>query len=186
MTTNYDALRAAAEAATPGPWLVFDMDEVDKRKGEPMNEPGQGWYWVWAEHRLPHYGGVFEPEKHHPDCGAAMGEAKIEDGVGGKQEYADATYIAAASPDVVLALLDEVEALRADVSLFRNQADHHIGRANRAEQSFGQASGKIARVERLLADWEDDTLGRHICWPAVPKIRAALDGSNDETAGGRQ
>jgi hypothetical protein len=36
------------------------------------------------------------------------------------------------------------------------------------------AEAKVVRVERLLASWEVDVMGRHIYWGAVPKIRAAL------------
>lgn len=161
--SDYKGLRRAAEAATPGPWVVFDMDEAEKRKDEPMNEPGEGWYWVWAENRLPYYGGVFEPEKHHPDCGAAIGEAKIVDGVGGKQEQADATYIAAASPDVVLGLLDEVEALRAKLARVEVLATAWADAAGEPATSADLTALTIAnRHGRMLRDALDDTDGAQV------------------------
>ena len=103
------AIRARLEAATPGPWVVFDMDDAEKRKDEPLNEPGQGWYWVWSEPRLPYYGAVLEPERDHP---AAIGSAAINDSEGGAQEQADAEFIAHARTDVerLLAALDEARA----------------------------------------------------------------------------
>lgn len=109
------AIRARLEAATPGPWVVFDMDDAEKRKDEPLNEPGQGWYWVWSEPRLPYYGAVLEPERDHP---AAIGSAAINDSEGGAQEQADAEFIAHARTDVerLLAALDEARAEVAEIA----------------------------------------------------------------------
>lgn len=122
---DLDELRKIAEAATPGSWTVFDMDEAGKMKSEPMNEPGQGWYWVWAEERLPYYGGILEPEKHHPDCGSSIGVATISDNSGGLQELADATHVATFDPPTVLALLDLVAELEAKIERITSLADKY-------------------------------------------------------------
>jgi hypothetical protein len=62
-------------------------------------------------------------------------------------------FIAAASPDVVLALLDEVEALRA----------------------------KVARVEVLVTEWDmSGRMGHHNAAGFAGALRAALDDSNDD------
>lgn len=94
---DYEALRRAAEAATPGPWTAEVVD-----------------------------GDVWAPGNRERICKTSS------------FNYGhDAAYIATASADVVLALLGEVEALRA----------------------------KVARVEVLARTGEDDALGRHMCWP---------------------
>lgn len=102
-------MRALADAATSGPWVVFDMDEAQHRKDEPLNEPGQGWYWVWAASRLPHYGGILHPERDHPE--AIIGSAAIDDAEGGLQEQADATFVAAMHPVVALAVADWLDSV---------------------------------------------------------------------------
>lgn len=93
-------LRAKCEAATPGPWRRHGFavratgGVVSKRIGEPLrvafcdNSPGAAW---------------------------AAGVSLIQNLAvllrDGKE--ADASYIAAASPDVVLGLLDRIEELEA-------------------------------------------------------------------------
>lgn len=97
-------MRERAEAATPGEWSVFDMDEAEHAKDEPLNPPGKGWYWVWANDRLPYYGAVLEPQRDHPN--APIGSAAINDSEGGPQEQADAAHIASWHPAIALAVAD--------------------------------------------------------------------------------
>jgi len=85
--TDHAELRAKAEAATPGPW-VLDQDGVD--------EPNVNY---WGRRFI----GTAHPDEH----GFHNVIADTEDGHG-----RNAQYIAAASPDVVLGLLDEIARLR--------------------------------------------------------------------------
>lgn len=112
------ALRGLLDAATPGPWLVFDMDE-----GKPADEKvnRDGWWWVWQEARLPYYGGVMDMEKHGGDCDGSPGKccrsvvgiAEITDGDDPDKERADAALIAAAinALPALLALAEQHAAL---------------------------------------------------------------------------
>lgn len=90
--SNYQTLRALAEAATPGPWKTDGDDLVnltDSGKGYPID-------------RYPDSVDIIIGQC--PDCG--------DRGVGIMQE-SNAAYIAAVHPGAVLALLDEIEQLRA-------------------------------------------------------------------------
>jgi len=115
---DLSALRAIAEAATPGPWVTLDMGGP-----EYTSSNDEGWWWVWQESRLPYYGGVLEPERHTPDCpgkpsvcctGGALFSANITDNNDGVQEKADAEFAAAFNPETVLALLDRLETAEAE------------------------------------------------------------------------
>ena len=95
---NLSALRALAEKATPGPWKTAS---------------GKGSASVRTEH--PEY-----------NCAIYLNvrTCEIEESV--KRWQSDAAFIAAASPDVVLALLDEIERLnqeRDDITSLRAQLD---------------------------------------------------------------
>lgn len=77
------ALRELAEKATPGPWVRGNGNDVS------VSESGDEAYWEWEE----------------------AGPAQFHD-ARGQQASADADFCAAANPATVLALLDEIEALR--------------------------------------------------------------------------
>lgn len=102
-------LRRLAESATPGPWEAFGA--VDGRRGER-------WLGVTTDMRATEAaraGDVFAAQ----NC-----------------TRQDALFIAAANPAVVLALLDERDALAAKVERVRTVGDltaRHIGRRVRVE-----------------------------------------------------
>jgi hypothetical protein len=79
---SHDDLRAKAKAATPGPW-----EAGENHNDEPCVYADNGNRWIAV---LPHL------------CVTPILE----------MAQADAAFIAAASPDVVLGLLDEIERLR--------------------------------------------------------------------------
>lgn len=90
-TVNKQALRALAEKATPGPWVRDEGNDVS------VSEDGDEGYWEWQE----------------------AGPAQFHD-MRGEQAGADADFCAAANPDTVLALLDEIEALQAERERLRS------------------------------------------------------------------
>lgn len=154
MTPETEAqIRARVDAATEGPWVVFDMDEAEKRRGEPLNEPGQGWYFVWSEPRLPYYGAVLEPYRENE---AAIGSACIDDSEGGAREQADATFIAHARTDVPL-LLDEVARLRAALDRVREVIEPSGPRSAMSGSPYSTGQ-----------------------WDAFATVRAALDGEVED------
>lgn len=93
--SDNEGLRRAAEAATPGPWVAMKAGSFD----------WAGAYWA--------VGTVAD----------GYGERATLDEAEHLNAEADATYIAATSPDVVLGLLDEVEALRETVEAARKAHD---------------------------------------------------------------
>lgn len=108
---------AAAKAATPGPWVTHDMSDANF---DSLNHAG--WWWVWAESRLPYYGGVLEADRYgKPDVDdkgdprGAVGTGAITDSDDGNTEKSDVEHIARHDPVRVLA---EVEAKRATVKNF--------------------------------------------------------------------
>lgn len=84
MTVDTKALRVLAEKATRGPWAIERLEA-----GEEWYN--QGWYAVWLD--------------------TGTGTTGLPGSI--KTTRENAAYIAALSPDVVLALLDEVEGRRA-------------------------------------------------------------------------
>ena len=80
------ALRAKAEAATPGPWSALTTGRAS----------GDHWYIV--------------------DDGEALAYITANDGSDEEQREPNARYMAAVSPDVVLALLDRIAELEADAT----------------------------------------------------------------------
>lgn len=108
-------MRERADKATPGRWVPFDMDA-----GGPADHAinGQaGCWWVWAEDRLPYYGGVLDPDPHAANCNGrpetccrvVVGTAGITDGREPEKERADADHISSWDPAVALAVADWLE-----------------------------------------------------------------------------
>ena len=97
-------LREIAAAATPGPWGVYDANEG-------MSPPRP--YWSVANN-----------EFHNPtNLDALAIDISIDYG-----DKDDAAHIAAFDPPTVLALIDEVERLRAVVDEVAERAwDHAVG-----------------------------------------------------------
>jgi len=94
ITTDLDAIRARADAATAGPWAVEVDGGVDMYTGE-------GWRQV----------DVCIPESG--EGGAAMGDHELA--------FEDATFIAHARTDVPF-LLDLVDELRRQVKVWKGKA----------------------------------------------------------------
>lgn len=94
---DHAELRRLAEAATPGPWFAADWDDdfgenrwtVERREPEVVS-PGQSSIW--------------------PDGIRCNRVAQTDDG---ERPNEDAAYIAAANPAAMVALLNEIDALRA-------------------------------------------------------------------------
>lgn len=80
------ALKALAMAATPGPWERDEGNEVS------VSEDGDEGFWSWER----------------------AGPAQLHGS--GNQPIADADFVAAVNPGVVLALIAEIERLRGDQS----------------------------------------------------------------------
>ena len=81
---NYDDLRAKALAATPGPWFACDPMNEHYLRDVLTNAPGEG---TWT---------VVTCNSQRDECDA------------------NTRFVATANPATVLALLDEIAALRAD------------------------------------------------------------------------
>jgi hypothetical protein len=156
-------LRRLAEAATPGPWYADDTSEtwgdfLDENDGREST----GWF---------------------RDCG--LGE--VDAGDFSTLRYADAAYIAAASPDRILALLDERDAAiahdtqpyptvwayeQACRALADAEAEVERLRAGdeRGHYTAGALAGAAAERARILAaveglptplpDWQSDLVYR--------------------------
>lgn len=104
MTPDLSRLRGLAEAATPGPWHRGAGENGDPQ--DPMK--------VWPDERG--VGGLI----------ARTGYQAPWDGWF-QQPAADAAFIAAANPEVVISLINQVEALRAALAPFAACADELDG-----------------------------------------------------------
>ena len=112
-------LRRLAEAATPGPWEAFGA--VDGRRGER-------WLGVTTDMRATESaraGDVFSAQ----DC-----------------TRQDALFIAAANPAAVLALLDDADALRAELAHMREARDN-------ARAEVKRLTAQVERVRALADEW---------------------------------
>ncbi|MGY4663215.1 hypothetical protein ACVWZ9_004009 [Pseudomonas chlororaphis] len=95
--TDYTELKRLAEAATPGPWDRGDGNEVS------VSFEGDEAYWMWE----------------------SAGPAQLHGS--GDQSVADADFIAAASPVAVLALIAEIETLKAGFKNFHRSLCERFG-----------------------------------------------------------
>lgn len=160
--TDHDELRRLAEAATPAYRLV---------QGECAN-PALAIDWYDGEVV------VFWP--------GSFNDRPDEDVLAWRM---DAEFIAAADPQTVLGLLDEIDRLRerqesADLA---NEGIRLKRRAIKAERERDELRAKVERVRTVLAetenpqwddgdpDWIEDPAGVFI-----DMIRRALDGGGDE------
>lgn len=117
--TSPAALRALAEAATPGPWQVVTYRtpfSITRHDGTTCS--GE------------HVGRDIATVRHHPQSHAPYPIVTL--GIGVTQETPvhfvfirpeDADYLAAVSPEVVLALLDTIDALRASLAAAEKERD---------------------------------------------------------------
>ncbi len=145
-------IRERVDAATEGPWVIRDMSDTEYRGPED----GTGWWWVWQESRLPHYGGVAEISESSDQDGGIL-QAAIDDNRTGVQEHADAEFIANAREDVPF-LLEEIEYLRklhlVDLEVI-GDLEH---RTTKAE---AERDAAVALIEKLRAYWLYGPVGKN-------------------------
>lgn len=122
-----EELRALAEKATAGPWEVLDVTE--------------------------HHGVYVEDQLGRTICDLYYLNSQTGAVVRQDRDLENAAYIAAASPDRVLALLDEVERLRAGVAQaedwFRAYERQH--RAKCSAEGDAKAQANKDRADYLAA-----------------------------------
>ena len=106
---DLDALKAHAEAATPGPWAVDD-DENRVTLVCPRPDGAEGKWYL----------GGFWPE----------GDEDTDD-----QTRADAAFVAACNPQTALSLIAALEAERVEVARLRDVETALIALCDRAEAS---------------------------------------------------
>ena len=150
--TSPAALRARAEAATPGPWQVVTYRtpfSITRHDGTTCS--GE------------HVGRDIATVRHHPQSHAPYPIVTL--GIGVTQETPvhfvfirpeDADYLAAVSPEVVLALLDTIDSLRASLAAAEKGRDQAIAMAEAAAK-FAVAddverAALKARAEKVEAE----------------------------------
>lgn len=150
--TSPAALRARAEAATPGPWQVVTYRtpfSITRHDGTTCS--GE------------HVGRDIATVRHHPQSHAPYPIVTL--GIGVTQETPvhfvfirpeDADYLAAVSPEVVLALLDTIDALRASLAAAEKERDAQttplLWWKDHALKVETERDAAIARAEKAEAD----------------------------------
>ena len=109
-------LRALAEKATPGPWTALTTGRAG----------GDHWYIC--------------------DSGEAIAWISANDGENEDQRQPDAEFIAAVSPDVVLALLDEITTLRAEVADRDARIEAALNEARASSVPLGMPEAEFYRA----------------------------------------
>ena len=98
-------LRELAQAATPGPWKVYDKGRSTPHVGTISPDSKAGWkYDTICD--------LYEDEADNYDTNNEY--VPFSDSV------ANAEFIAACSPDVVLGLLDEIKDLRTGIAVIKD------------------------------------------------------------------
>jgi hypothetical protein len=150
MTIDTARLRALAEAAAPGPWSVH---------GNGKDE----WYVYALDAR---YG----PQSVYGESPVKV--AWVPCAPFGGRNARDCAYIAAASPDAILAILDERDALAAmlkDCTTTLNTISSMAGSAHRT-------------MSRDLTDWSEDCMQiEEVALRLKRSINDALDGAKEPT-----
>lgn len=131
MNKQLEELRAAALAATPGPWISGDDSWSD---GDNAN--------ITTEERNEM--GIIDIAQVN-----GGGSESDLDGSFRTEQQANARYIAEANPAVVLALLAELEELNAENTLLRETGEYLINEASDAQQRAEAAEAKLATPVRL-------------------------------------
>lgn len=146
MSAEDDRLRELAQAATPGPWSAHEGD----LEGKPASEYVRT-LLANREADGTSTGRLFltlAPNPIDPERGAEVVPALTGDG---PRAEANAAYIAAASPDVVLGLLDRLAAVEAE----------HERRYERLRVDSNLAAAQRAKAENerdRLARWKAEAL----------------------------
>ena len=157
--TSTAALRARAEAATPGPWQVVTYRtpfSITRHDGTTCS--GE------------HVGRDIATVRHHPQSHAPYPIVTL--GIGVTQETPvhfvfirpeDADYLAAVSPEVVLALLDTIDSLRASLAAAEKERDAQttplLWWKDHALKVETERDAAIARAEKAEAE-RDALAGR--------------------------
>lgn len=153
MSVDYTKLRTLAEDATPGPW------KADGWQREAYN----GNYFVRGD-------GVTTEQV--ADCGD--GSTRWEE---------NASYIAAASPDVVLALLDEIERLRERADAINAIRNEQLAAANAdRERLLAKLESSLDTSERLDRDLTAMRAARDALAKAHPVMLTLLAWIADEAS----
>ncbi len=126
MTLDLDALKLIAQAATPGPWKSDVWIETD----------GYGWRATG-----PHHEDNIDPMGSEPGCPEERAAQR------------DAAHIAAFSPDVVIALIAEIQRLRRFddpqwLATLVAERDAALSRAESAERERDGCKRIVDRNER--------------------------------------
>lgn len=156
VTARDDRLRELAQAATPGPWSA--------REGDLEGKPASEYVRTLLANREADgtsTGRLFltlAPNPIDPERGAEVVPALTGDGPSAE---ANAAYIAAASPDVVLGLLDRLAAVEAERD---------------------RLAAVVERVKALADEWVEDYPGPTAACNRTPNewgadLRAALSGA---------
>ena len=146
--TSPAALRARAEAATPGPWQVVTYRtpfSITRHDGTTCS--GE------------HVGRDIATVRHHPQSHAPYPIVTL--GIGVTQETPvhfvfirpeDADYLAAVSPEVVLALLDTIDSLRASLAAAEKERDAALRLAVLGATESCRREVPCAVAYRLMAE----------------------------------
>ena len=146
--TSTAALRARAEAATPGPWQVVTYRtpfSITRHDGTTCS--GE------------HVGRDIATVRHHPQSHAPYPIVTL--GIGVTQETPvhfvfirpeDADYLAAVSPEVVLALLDTIDSLRASLAAAEKERDAALRLAVLGATESCRREVPCAVAYRLMAE----------------------------------
>ena len=139
-------LRELAQKATPGPWHYFE-------------------YPKYKEHHVS-----------LPIAGSGMLRALFSDGCETDNPAADAEYIAAANPATVLALLDEIDRLRADKAHVTTMLESTSKLLNDAIDLVEKKNSQLVRLRKIesAAQNLDKVKGRHHSEQAMNKLLETL------------
>lgn len=156
MTTD---LAALAKKATPGPWLSCECEKL-LRTGDAYSADGYSTEFSGFE-----VIGQDDEVVHSPD-----------DGI---QKPEDAAYIAAASPDVILALIAERDALLERAEAAGDDPHDRWGILNHlggvwSDETFSTDREASAYLERWVRDNPNMDLSKHRVAPVLVTTRAAL------------
>lgn len=146
-------LRELAQKATPGPWRLM-RDALHFYSATTI------------------YGGAEFPPPAIP------AQMIVEIGGNAECDYLEtnARYIAAANPAVVLAMLDELDAMREDLNDARSEFEHVAAGLNDAAQRIARQSQTISRLRNIEATARNlaKVKGRHNSEIAMNQLLEAL------------
>ncbi len=118
------------------------------------------------------------PQKHEAIADFGIGEIPWDKTENSKQEYNNAAYVAAASPDVVLALIEKIESFKATLPAEAKPL---------SDEECGKVEALTAEVERLTtlqeltdANFRDVKKKRDVLTAELDKLKAASDFDHSE------